>query len=229
MKTTKPFILPRYSSSPNPTPSSHHATAILDSGASNHFLGPNVPLSHLHHNAPPLSVRTADGTTHQSNTTATIHLDTTPPLTASGYVIPNFPHTLLSVGKIVDENCRVLFDNHKVSVLNNSNRPILTGWREASGSRLWRLPITENPNPQTSPSPTHIATNAYTIPTTKELIAYYHAAAGYPVKSTWLAAIKAGNYATWPGLTTTRVSKHYPDTIATPKGHMISTRTDPPQ
>ena len=169
-------------------------------------------------------MRTADGTTHQSNTTATIHLDTTPPLTAAGYVIPNFPHTLLSVGKIVDENCRVLFDNHKVSVLNKSNRPILTGWREASGSRLWRIPITENPNPQTSPSPTHIATNAYTIPTTKELIAYYHAAAGYPVKSTWLAAIKAGNYATWPGLTTTRASKHYPDTIATPKGHMISTR-----
>jgi hypothetical protein len=29
---------------------------------------------------------------------------------------------------------------------------------------------------------------------------YLHRAAGHPVKKTWLAAIKAGEYATWPGL-----------------------------
>ncbi len=195
LKTTKPFVFPRSSSSPNPTPSSHHATAILDSGASNHFLNPNIPLSRLHHNAPTPSVLTADGTTHHSKTAATIHLNTSPPLTAAGYVIPNFPHTLISVGKIVDENCSVLFEKHKVSVFNSSNRTILTGWREPSGSKLWRVLITGNHYQPTSTSPTYIAANAYSISNTKNLVSYFHAAAEYPVKSTWLAAINAGNFA----------------------------------
>ena len=169
-------------SSRNPTPSTHYSTAILDSGASNHFLSPNIPLSRIHHHAPTLSVRTADGTTHQSKTAATIHLNASPPLPAAGYVIPNFPHTLISVGKIVDENCSVLFEKHKVSVFNSSNRTILTGWREPSGSKLWRVPITGSHYQPTSTSPPLITANAYSISNTKNLIAYYHAAAGYPVK-----------------------------------------------
>ena len=33
-----------------------------------------------------------------------------------------------------------------------------------------------------------------------DLPSIYHATAGSPVKSTWLVAIKAGNYSSWPGL-----------------------------
>jgi len=84
--------------------------------------------------------------------------------------MPDFPHTLLSIGKICDANCRVLFEKHKVSVLNHFNRPILTGWREPNGSRLWRVSLTENTSPPISQSPTQVASNAYTIPNTKDLI-----------------------------------------------------------
>jgi hypothetical protein len=38
-----------------------------------------------------------------------------------------------------------------------------------------------------------------------------HAVCGYPVKSTWLRAIKAGNFVGWPMLTERNVSKYCPD------------------
>ena len=39
---------------------------------------------------------------------------------------------------------------------------------------------------------------------------YLDQAAGYPVNKTWLQAIKAGFYATWPRLTYNLVAKHLP-------------------
>eukprot|EP00804_Cyclotella_cryptica_P025596 CCRYP_002824-RB/>CCRYP_002824-RB protein AED:0.38 eAED:0.38 QI:0/-1/0/1/-1/0/1/0/350 len=51
-----------------------------------------------------------------------------------------------------------------------------------------------------------------------------HAVCGYPVKSTWIKAIKAGNFVGWPLLTEKTVAKYYPDTDETPKGHLNQTR-----
>eukprot|EP00804_Cyclotella_cryptica_P020074 CCRYP_014880-RH/>CCRYP_014880-RH protein AED:0.12 eAED:0.12 QI:0/-1/0/1/-1/1/1/0/1096 len=51
-----------------------------------------------------------------------------------------------------------------------------------------------------------------------------HAVCGYPVKSTWLKAIKAGNFVGWPLLTEKNVAKYYPETDETPKGHLNQTR-----
>jgi hypothetical protein len=53
---------------------------------------------------------------------------------------------------------------------------------------------------------------------------YLHAAVGFPVKETFLDAVRAGNYATWPGLTTTLIAKHFPDLAKTQKGHMKGQR-----
>ena len=51
-----------------------------------------------------------------------------------------------------------------------------------------------------------------------------HAVCGYPVKSTWVKAIKTGNFVGWPLLTAKNVRKYYPKTSKTPKGHMAQTR-----
>jgi hypothetical protein len=51
-----------------------------------------------------------------------------------------------------------------------------------------------------------------------------HTVCGYPVKSTWLKAIKAGNYVGWPMLNECNVQKYYPETIETAKGHLNQTR-----
>jgi hypothetical protein len=52
------------------------------------------------------------------------------------------------------------------------------------------------------------------------MVRYYHAAAGFPTKLTWIAAIKNKQYASWPGLTAEAVQKHFPESEETQKGHM---------
>ncbi len=49
---------------------------------------------------------------------------------------------------------------------------------------------------------------------------YYHKLAGFPTKETFLDAVRTGNYATWPGLTTALINKHFPNSDKTQKGHM---------
>jgi hypothetical protein len=44
------------------------------------------------------------------------------------------------------------------------------------------------------------------------------------VQATWLEAIKAGNYVTWPGLTSTAVRKHFPESDEMQQGHMKKQR-----
>ncbi len=43
---------------------------------------------------------------------------------------------------------------------------------------------------------------------------------GFPPKEMFLAAFWAGNYTLWPSLTTTLISKHFPNFDKTQKGHM---------
>ena len=64
------------------------------------------------------------------------------------------------------------------------------------------------------------ANNVYNLPSTKQSIRYLHAAAGFPVQSKWIKAIKAGNYVIWPELTTEAVHKHFLESDETQKGHM---------
>ena len=70
----------------------------------------------------------------------------------------------------------------------------------------------------------HVANNVYELPSTAQAIRYLHAACGFPVKSTWIKAIKRGNYVGWPFLTAEAVSKHFPESVETLKGHLDQTR-----
>ena len=66
--------------------------------------------------------------------------------------------------------------------------------------------------------------NAHDLPSMCALVHYLHTCAGLPVRSTWLAAIKSGNFPSWPGLTYTNASKYCPLSVDTLKGHMTQTR-----
>ena len=74
----------------------------------------------------------------------------------------------------------------------------------------------------TDGTPLHTANAAagYTLRAIPDLVTYYHAAAGYPVKATWIRAIKRGHYIGWPGLTAERVLKHLRPKMETTMGHM---------
>jgi hypothetical protein len=99
-------------------------------------------------------------------------------------------------------------------------KPVLQGgWRDANG--LWRLSRDDKPIIRTSRSKQEVAANVYSLPSSMpQTIRYLHATAGIPTKDFWIKAIKNGNYATWPGITTEAVNCHFPESIETQKGHM---------
>ena len=103
---------------------------------------------------------------------------------------------------------------------------MLTGSCEAIGSRLWRIAL--QPGESNLPSmhnDTHLDTlaaySAYDLPIVADLIRYFHAASGYPVRSTWLKSIGDGYYSSWPGLTLANATKCCPDVDATIMGHLV--------
>jgi hypothetical protein len=52
--------------------------------------------------------------------------------------------------------------------------------------------------------------NVYELKTQPEPVRYYHTAAGFPTKPSWLKAIKNKQYTSWLGLTWEVANKHYP-------------------
>jgi hypothetical protein len=67
------------------------------------------------------------------------------------------------------------------------------------------------------------ANNAYNLPSINAFVRLHHASAGNPVPSSWFAAIKTGNYSSFPGLTLCNAMQHCPSFDATAKGHLKQT------
>ena len=140
--------------------------------------------------------------------------------------MPGFRHTLIWVCPICDANCTVTFTRKAVIVRYQQGTPVLTGSREASGPRLWRIALQPGEsNLSSMPHDANLATlaaySADEIPRVAALIHDFHAAPGYQVRSTWLKAIISGNYSSWPGLTLANATKYCPSDDATIMGHPV--------
>ena len=256
------------------SPPSHAInTAIVDTGASDHYFTPGAPLLHVNTAAPSTTIRTATGEAKSSTATAVLTIPSIPTLAArTGHIIPGFTNNLISLGKLCDADCTAYLDKTSLHVTDKNGNKVFHGTREPTGARLWRVNITPPtiaptkapaahqapplisndlglPPPPTGPTlpvpptattcpvatrATTMHVRAYDLPSIPALITYLHASAGYPVKSTWLQAIKRGAYATWPGLSAALVARYCPDAPETTKGHMAQPRqhirsTQPPQ
>jgi len=62
------------------------------------------------------------------------------------------------------------------------------------------------------------------LPSIGALVGFYHACLGFPVKQTWLDAIKAGNCDTFEGLTYSNAAKYCSDADETIMGHLAQQR-----
>ena len=81
--------------------------------------------------------------------------------------------------------------------------------------------------PPTPTAPAHKTMSyarAYDLQPVPALIAFLHATAGYPVKQTWVEAIKRGAYHSWPGLTPQLMARYGPNADETHLGHMAQPR-----
>ena len=150
----------------------------------------------------------------------------------------DFPQSLMSVGKVSDDGTISIFTKDGVSVhreedvlITCKGAPILIGVRDDHGR--YRIPLTQHKGTWQPRKPSkrakqvlQQANSVYDLPSTEQAIKWMHAVCGYPVKSTWIKAIKAGNFVGWPLLTEANVKKYYPDTTETPKGHLNQTRKE---
>ncbi len=225
-----------------------------------------------------------------------------PPAALVRHAMPNFPHTLIGLGPFANQDCTNVFTQTAVTVYHPDGHPILSGWQDETGLRLWHFSLTANAaNPQDAtgatvprppipapsplpapppsitqlppPSPTvippamsaalhphssqgilapnmsGIACSVYylygaaqavalatratgtpfypcslDLPIISALVGFYHACLGFPVKQTWLDAIKASDCDTFKGLTYSNAAKYCPDTNETIMGHLAQQR-----
>ena len=213
-----------YEEKENILPQQH--TGILDSGATHLYIAPNAPHGPLDTSTATVKVGTANGQVATSAAKSTLPIpQLAADLPTTGYIMPSFTNTLIGVVPICDANCTVVFKKKDVTVLLPKVKTILQGWREKKLPILWSFSLkptdrsikdytTKN---QKSPA----AHSDYNLPSIEALFRYMPAAAGFPVKSTWLKAIKKLNLETWPGLNYTNAAKYCPHSVETIKLHKV--------
>jgi len=148
----------------------------------------------------------------------------------------DFPMFLMSVGKMANNGTVSVFTKEGRNVFKEEDmiitckgKPILIGVRDSHGR--YRIPLMQQrgqwqplrPSKQEQKA-LRQANSVYDLPSTEQAIKWMHAVCGYPVKSTWLKAIKAGNYVGWPMINERNIQKYYPETIETAKGHLNQMR-----
>ena len=115
----------------------------------------------------------------------------------------DFPHSLMSVGRTADDGTVSIFTKDGVTVhkeqdvlIKCQGEPIFIGIRDEQGR--YRIPLIHQRGQWQPRKPSKKARRAleransvYDLPSIEQAIKWMHAVCGYPVKSTWLKAIKA--------------------------------------
>ena len=184
------------------------------------------------------------GDTTKASTIAKLHHKVREPAQTVG-MVPELKHnSLLSGPKFADANYVtvltpnevLIYDGHGLKI-STSKDAIMRGWRDTT-SGLWRIPLEENCSPNKSeyvllPKGSEDAiNNIYELPSTEKIVRYLHACAGFPTKTTWIKAIRAGNFATWPHLTLKAVQHstfQSPTRLTKATCKVLSKASDPPK
>ena len=196
---------------------------IVDTGPSGIYLTPKAPCANINPALLQVVVGTSGGPPLSYSASCDMNL---PILVTKGHLMPNFHHNMMGISPLCDHGCRVLFEKIYVTIFTKYNKIILRGWREPSGAKLWKFYLCPKDHPlvplQHRSGPT--ALNAHDLPSVGAPVCYLHAATSFPVKSTWLVAIKAGNYASWISLTYSNVYKYCPVSVESFQGHLTQSR-----
>ena len=196
----------KYTSEENENSLLPEHTGIVDSGATHLYIAPNAPHGPLDTSATRIIVGTANGQVATSAAKAILLIpQSAADFPTTGYIMPTFTNTWIGIGPICDVNFAVVFKKQDVTVISPECKPILQGWRENKLPRLWRFALKPNNRGEQKYTTTNHnrpeTHSVYDLPIVEALVQYMHAAAGFPVKSTWLKAIKNGNFESWPELT----------------------------
>ena len=139
--------------------------------------------------------------------------------------------TLLSLGQLADADYKFSGDD-KILCLHHPKHQDLFSFRfPNSGMYILNLKCPHNPTQafnnfssdcllqlNNSLQDATMTNNDFSMTTKANLAIYYHRAAWSPVLATFIADIKQGYFATWPGLTAALISKHLPKSITHRQG-----------
>ena len=158
----------------------------MDSGASGNYVRDQDKhaLLNIHHNKGP-NVLLPDMSSIYSSERGYLPIPELSERSQTAEIFPDLKSaSLLSVGKLCDDNCVVQFDKEKMHVYKNHNK-IIEGTRNRKDG-LWDVKISP------SPQPFHEAKLNVIIKkdqSTSNIIQYYQACCFHPRKSTFLKAI----------------------------------------
>ena len=150
-----------------------------------------------------------------------------------GHMIPGIQNNLLSTTQFSKTQYIKIFDEEEVNIYDATNTEIKTtkgavlrGWR-LPYKGLWRIQLDKNAISESNlntktvkakeplskllkiqpPTLSQSIDNVYKLKVKPELVRYYHAAAGFPTKPSWIAAINNKHYASWPRLDVTVMTR----------------------
>ena len=182
---------------------------IADTGATSHYITTShAPLcQNVHKTTDGPSVKAANGQIMTATHRATLLLPPAISTTAkTGHVLNSLQTgSLLSIGKLCDDNCTATFTKDNVFITKKGSIQI-TGHRNRDNS-LWHIPILNT---------TEVANGAVSNNHTKqELAAFNHGTLFSPRPSTLLHTLKLNYLVTFPGLTEALIRKRLPKSLAT--------------
>ncbi len=120
-------------------------------------------------------------------------------------ILPNLHSTLISIPKMIDADYIAVFDKKRAriydattTIVSASEDPILIA-PCCQDTRLWKLgldcEVLGREYPDQFIAGVDKANAIFNLPNTWKSLLYHHALAGFPPKETFLAAVRAGNYA----------------------------------
>jgi hypothetical protein len=204
--------------------------AMLDSGASKMFVNSRQGLQLT--GPSDKVVVTAGGTKLHATNTGLLSTLALSKGAREAIVVPGMSQTaLMSVATLANNGYTTVFlpGQEGVDIFRANNvvisptaPPALQGWRDDRG--LWMVPIVDEPTISPGIDVAEAAMGVYKLPSTKEVVRFLHAALGHPTQATLLTAAQHGNLVTFPCMTPQNVSRHFPESDETQKGHMKQTK-----
>ena len=211
----------------------------LDSGASGHFCGKQTGVRNRRKKKHGINVQVADGKTMAQVEEGSAPFNKLPGDAADVQIFPNMPNPLMSAGKIVKKGHKIILDDPVATVINKKTNEVVMEATFDHRTSTWNiypdrpvdyefkkeqevhsLGLGVQEQQQQGGYVIHLANNAYRLNTKKEIVEYYHVAAGWPVKKISIAATQCNTYASWSGLTEHRVRRHLKAREPTILGHI---------
>ncbi len=173
---------------------------VIHSGATLHFICEEA-------NSPTIGkmntlIYLPDNTTLKATTKAQLPIPKLSNKAKDAIVVPGLKQNLGSINKFSQAGYTTVFHPGEEGLtihepntfqITTTTPPILQGCKSKG---LWTVTVDNTEQVELRQK----VNNIYNISLTKEAVQYLHAAAEFPVKETWIDAIKAGNYITWPGI-----------------------------